>query len=170
KETPQSLQEKEFKNIAPITPGMFGYSMLRAKGVFGSNLKADVLLFGAPEGNFCKAVQILSIQILEPLTGAIKNEARPGYKLRAVFTLGERFLESPLDFQARKEHVVVVHKLVKDETHTIAAHREQLIRRSEQARQPRLKLHLSSGGKGQTMLTGEFADVLECDNGKGRVA
>ncbi|MEM1137727.1 MAG: glutamine synthetase [Bacteroidota bacterium] len=30
KETPQSLQEKEFKNIAPITPGMFGYSMLRA--------------------------------------------------------------------------------------------------------------------------------------------
>ncbi len=28
-ETPQSLQEKEFRNMQPLTPGMFGYSILR---------------------------------------------------------------------------------------------------------------------------------------------
>lgn len=30
KETPQSLQEKKYVNLEPITPGMFGYSILRA--------------------------------------------------------------------------------------------------------------------------------------------
>src|SRR3989304_2958430 len=30
KETPQSLHEKNFNNIKPITPGMFGYSILRS--------------------------------------------------------------------------------------------------------------------------------------------
>lgn len=34
-ETPQSLQEKGFQNINPMTPGMFGYSILR------SSLKSD---------------------------------------------------------------------------------------------------------------------------------
>lgn len=29
KETPQSLQDKNFTNLQPITPGMFGYSLLR---------------------------------------------------------------------------------------------------------------------------------------------
>lgn len=29
-ETPQSLQEKQFRNLRPITPGMFGYSLLRS--------------------------------------------------------------------------------------------------------------------------------------------
>lgn len=29
KETPQSLQEKNFSNLTPLTPGMFGYSLLR---------------------------------------------------------------------------------------------------------------------------------------------
>jgi len=29
KETPQSLQDKNFSNLQPITPGMFGYSLLR---------------------------------------------------------------------------------------------------------------------------------------------
>ncbi len=28
-ETPQSIQEKQFRNLQPITPGMFGYSILR---------------------------------------------------------------------------------------------------------------------------------------------
>jgi glutamine synthetase len=30
RETPQSLREKNFKNLAPLSPGMFGYSVLRA--------------------------------------------------------------------------------------------------------------------------------------------
>ena len=30
RETPQSLREKGFHNLAPVTPGMFGYSVLRA--------------------------------------------------------------------------------------------------------------------------------------------
>ena len=29
RETPQSLEEKEFKKLSPLTPGMFGYSILR---------------------------------------------------------------------------------------------------------------------------------------------
>jgi glutamine synthetase len=29
-ETPQSANEKQFKNLAPLTPGMFGYSILRS--------------------------------------------------------------------------------------------------------------------------------------------
>ncbi len=29
RETPRSLQEKEFRNLEPLTPGMFGYSILR---------------------------------------------------------------------------------------------------------------------------------------------
>src|SRR6185312_6717245 len=29
-ETPQSIQEKQFKNLTPLTPGMFGYSILRS--------------------------------------------------------------------------------------------------------------------------------------------
>jgi glutamine synthetase len=29
-ETPQSLNDKQFKNLTPITPGMFGYSILRS--------------------------------------------------------------------------------------------------------------------------------------------
>jgi glutamine synthetase len=29
-ETPQSAHEKQFKNLAPLTPGMFGYSILRS--------------------------------------------------------------------------------------------------------------------------------------------
>ena len=30
KETPNSLQEKQFQNLSPLTPGMFGYSILRS--------------------------------------------------------------------------------------------------------------------------------------------
>src|SRR4051812_14583163 len=29
-ETPQSIQEKQFRNLSPLTPGMFGYSILRS--------------------------------------------------------------------------------------------------------------------------------------------
>jgi len=29
RETPQTLQEKDFRNLTPLTPGMFGYSLLR---------------------------------------------------------------------------------------------------------------------------------------------
>ena len=29
-ETPQSANEKQFKNLTPLTPGMFGYSVLRS--------------------------------------------------------------------------------------------------------------------------------------------
>ena len=29
-ETPQSVHEKQYRNLCPITPGMFGYSILRS--------------------------------------------------------------------------------------------------------------------------------------------
>ena len=29
-ETPQTANEKQFKNLIPLTPGMFGYSILRS--------------------------------------------------------------------------------------------------------------------------------------------
>ena len=32
RETPQSLQEKDFRHMQPLTPGMFGYSILRPSG------------------------------------------------------------------------------------------------------------------------------------------
>ena len=40
KETPQSLQEKGFRNMDPITPGMFGYSILRS--TYGSAFFNDL--------------------------------------------------------------------------------------------------------------------------------
>lgn len=41
KETPQSLREKGFKNPTPLTPGMFGYSVLRASQ--NSDLVLDIM-------------------------------------------------------------------------------------------------------------------------------
>src|SRR5256886_8119727 len=32
RETPESLRSKNFRNLTPLTPGMFGYSVLRASG------------------------------------------------------------------------------------------------------------------------------------------
>ena len=29
-ETPQSINDKQFRNLTPLTPGMFGYSILRS--------------------------------------------------------------------------------------------------------------------------------------------
>ncbi|MCH5684408.1 hypothetical protein LWM68_09100 [Niabella sp. W65] len=29
-ETPQTIEEKGFRNLTPLTPGMFGYSILRS--------------------------------------------------------------------------------------------------------------------------------------------
>jgi glutamine synthetase len=50
KETPQSLHDKSFTNLAPITPGMFGYSILRSSmnSGFFSALMDDLLAFGVP--------------------------------------------------------------------------------------------------------------------------
>ena len=52
-ETPQSIQEKEYKNLKLLTPGMFGYSILRTslqqdyfKDLFGELNKFDVPLEG----------------------------------------------------------------------------------------------------------------------------
>ncbi len=49
-ETPQSLQEKEFKNLQPVTPGMFGYSILRSsyKYEYFTDLFALLNQFGIP--------------------------------------------------------------------------------------------------------------------------
>jgi glutamine synthetase len=49
-ETPQSLQEKEFKNLQPVTPGMFGYSILRSslKNEYFTDLFALLNQFGIP--------------------------------------------------------------------------------------------------------------------------
>jgi glutamine synthetase len=50
RETPQSLHEKGFANMEPITPGMFGYSILRSSinSGFFSALMDDLLAFGVP--------------------------------------------------------------------------------------------------------------------------
>ena len=53
RETPQSAQEKNFRNLTPLTPGMFGYSILRSSlnnpyftDLFGLLKKFDVPLEG----------------------------------------------------------------------------------------------------------------------------
>lgn len=50
RETPQSLHEKGFQNLNPITPGMFGYSLLRASQnqEFFAALMDDLLRFDVP--------------------------------------------------------------------------------------------------------------------------
>ena len=50
KETPHSLQEKGFQNLTPLTPGMFGYSILRSsqKTGFYSDLFDLLLAFDVP--------------------------------------------------------------------------------------------------------------------------
>jgi glutamine synthetase len=49
-ESPQSLHEKNFRNMTPLTPGMFGYSILRAslKSDFFAALMEDMDAFGVP--------------------------------------------------------------------------------------------------------------------------
>jgi len=50
KETPQSLHEKQFSNITPLTPGMFGYSLLRSgyESSYFNDLFDLLLAFGVP--------------------------------------------------------------------------------------------------------------------------
>jgi glutamine synthetase len=50
RETPQTLQEKKFRDLQPLTPGMFGYSILRSgqnKDFFHSVVK-NMGEFGVP--------------------------------------------------------------------------------------------------------------------------
>lgn len=49
-ETPQSLQEKGFQNLKPMTPGMFGYSILRSslKSEFFNDLYESMEKFDIP--------------------------------------------------------------------------------------------------------------------------
>jgi glutamine synthetase len=49
-ETPQSLHEKQFKNLTPLTPGMFGYSILRSslQNHFFSDLFDLLKKYGVP--------------------------------------------------------------------------------------------------------------------------
>lgn len=50
KETPQSLHDKEFTNIQPITPGMYGYSVIRPSlyANYNANLFKHLTDFGIP--------------------------------------------------------------------------------------------------------------------------
>ncbi len=50
KETPQTLAEKKFQSMEPLTPGMFGYSLLRAglNQPFFNALMDDLTAFGVP--------------------------------------------------------------------------------------------------------------------------
>jgi glutamine synthetase len=50
KETPQSLAEKNYSKLEPITPGMFGYSLLRSSlnQPFFTALMDEMRLFGIP--------------------------------------------------------------------------------------------------------------------------
>jgi glutamine synthetase len=41
RETPESLREKNFRHLTPLTPGMFGYSILRASG--NSDLVLEII-------------------------------------------------------------------------------------------------------------------------------
>ena len=49
-ETPQSVSEKAYRNLQPLTPGMFGYSILRStlKNPFFSDLFTLLRDFGVP--------------------------------------------------------------------------------------------------------------------------
>lgn len=49
-ETPQSANEKQFKNLTPLTPGMFGYSILRSslKNAFFTDLFELLKKFNVP--------------------------------------------------------------------------------------------------------------------------
>ncbi len=49
-ETPQSAADKGFRNLRPLTPGMFGYSILRGalKNAFFSDLFRDLCAFDIP--------------------------------------------------------------------------------------------------------------------------
>jgi glutamine synthetase len=50
RETPQTLREKSFANLAPLTPGMFGYSIVRASASseFLTGLLAQLAAFDVP--------------------------------------------------------------------------------------------------------------------------
>jgi glutamine synthetase len=50
RETPQSLHEKGFRNLEPLTPGMFGYSLLRASAnqEYFAALMDEMYKFGVP--------------------------------------------------------------------------------------------------------------------------
>ncbi|MBI1782628.1 MAG: glutamine synthetase [Sphingobacteriales bacterium] len=49
-ETPQSINDKDFKNLTPLTPGMFGYSILRSslENLYFSDLFDQLKKFGVP--------------------------------------------------------------------------------------------------------------------------
>ncbi len=49
-ETPQSVTDKQFKNLIPLTPGMFGYSLLRSslKNAYFTDLFGELKKFGVP--------------------------------------------------------------------------------------------------------------------------
>lgn len=50
RETPQSVKEKDYRNLEPLTPGMFGYSLLRASNnqPFVNALFDELARFGVP--------------------------------------------------------------------------------------------------------------------------
>lgn len=53
-ETPQSANDKQFKNLTPLTPGMFGYSILRSSlgNAFVTDLFELLTKFGVPLEGF----------------------------------------------------------------------------------------------------------------------
>src|SRR5207249_11159813 len=54
RETPQSLREKHFRNLTPLSPGSFGYSVLRASenGELALELFDKLTAFGIPIEGF----------------------------------------------------------------------------------------------------------------------
>ena len=49
-ETPQTVNDKQFKNLTPLTPGMFGYSILRSslENSYFSDLFESLKKFNVP--------------------------------------------------------------------------------------------------------------------------
>ncbi len=76
RETPQSLHEKRFRNLTPLSPGMFGYSVLRASASqeFATQVLRQLAEFDVPLEGFHTetgpGVWEAAVTVAEGITGA----------------------------------------------------------------------------------------------------
>ena len=92
-ETPQSLHDKDFRGLEPLTPGMFGYSVLRQthNQPFFDALLADLRAFDVPlEGLHCETGPgVFEAAIL--YSGALEAADRAVLFKAGVKEIGHRF-------------------------------------------------------------------------------
>ncbi len=93
KETPQSLREKGFRSLEPMTPGMFGYSIIRAgqNQPFFAAMMDELATFGVPlEGLHTETGPgVLEAAIL--VADAVESADRAVLFKSAVKDIGYRF-------------------------------------------------------------------------------